>query len=194
MTIFVFVRHGQATHNLTKAYWDPREQDATLTPEGVRQAWALRRERLGENCQAIWCSPLQRCRQTLTLLLGDAARMARVHLDDRLMEPQGGAIVNRRLEWDALRAQVPATWELDGVGVVNPFDVWVEGGSVGEEGHSGFDRRVRAWTEEMCRRWPDGRILVVSHHDWIASWFRQFGETGKRRISLENGGVAVGRV
>lgn len=182
--MFVFVRHGQATHNVTRAYWDPRERDAGLTPEGVRQAWALRSDLLGERCDAIWCSPLQRCRQTLTLLLGDMVRIARVSLDDRLMEPQGSAIVNRRMELEDLKRVVPAVWDLDRVGAVNPFELWVEGGSVGEEGHAGFDRRVRAWTEEMCRRWPTGRILVVTHHDWIASWFRLFGEG--RMVSLGN--------
>jgi broad specificity phosphatase PhoE len=192
MTIFVFVRHGQATHNLTKAYWDPRERDAPLTDEGVRQAWDLRVDHLADRCDAIFCSPLQRCRYTLTLLLGDMSRIARVSLDDRLMEPQGSAIVNRRMEYTDLKSCVPTTWDLERVGSVNPFDVWVEGGSVGEEGNIGFDRRVRTWTEEMCRRWPNGRILVVSHHDWIASWFRQFGEGGKRKVSIGNGSWVVG--
>jgi broad specificity phosphatase PhoE len=187
MTIFVFVRHGQATHNLSRAYWDPREQDAALTPEGVRQAYDLRADRLADRCDAIWCSPLQRCRYTLKTLLGDMSRIARIHLDDRLMEPQGDAIVNRRPELGDLRVQVTANWNLDGVGAMNPFDLWVEGGSVGEEGHTGFDRRVRAWTEEMCRRWPEGRLLVVTHHDWILSWFRQFGREDQVRVSLGNG-------
>jgi broad specificity phosphatase PhoE len=194
MTVFVFVRHGQATHNLTKAYWDPRERDAALTAEGVRQASDLRPERLWDRCDAIWCSPLQRCRDTLILLLGDMSRIARISLDDRLMEPQGSAIVNRRMEYTDLKSHVPATWGLERVDSVNPFDIWVEGGSVGNEGHSGFDRRVRTWTEEMCRRWPNGRILVVTHHDWIASWFRQFGESGKRNVSLKNCDWVVGRL
>jgi broad specificity phosphatase PhoE len=88
------------------------------------------------------------------------------------MEPQGDAIVNRRTEWDALCAEVPASWDLERVGRVNPFDIWVEGGSVGPEGHVGFERRMRAWTQDVITRWPDGHVLVVTHHDWIAAWFR----------------------
>lgn len=183
MTVFIFVRHGQATHNVTRAYWDPAEQDAALTAEGVQQARNLRPDRLAERCDAIWCSPLQRCRTTLTLLLGDMSRIARVYLDDRLLEPQGEAIVNRRPEWPDLKASLPANWNVEHVGLTNPYDIWAEGGAVGEEGHGAFDRRVRAWTEEVRRRWPTGRILVVTHHDWIASWFRQFGG---RRVSLGN--------
>jgi broad specificity phosphatase PhoE len=121
------------------------------------------------------------------------ARIARVFLDDRLMEPQGSGIVNRRAEWPVLSASVPAQWDTTHVGAVNPFDVWVEGGSVGEEGHDGFDRRVRTWTEEVHRRWPTGRILVVTHHDWIASWFRQFGVAERRRVSLRNAEWIVGQ-
>lgn len=179
MTVFMFVRHGQATHNLTHAYWDPRERDAALTTEGVRQVWALRSRNLGERCCAVWCSPLRRCRQTLAGVLGDFGLMrARVFLDDRLMEPQGEAIVNRRAEWEALRSDVPMSWDLDRVSRLNPFDLWVEGGSVGPDGHDGFERRIRAWTEEVAGRWPDGRVLVVTHHDWIVSWYRIY----KRQI------------
>ncbi len=183
----MFVRHGQATHNVTHAYWDEKERDAALTAEGVRQAWDLRMDRLGERADVIYCSPLQRCRQTLALLLGDSG--ARVLLDDRLMEPQGSAIVNRRAEWDDLKAAVPPGWDLERVGLTNPYDQWIEGGTVGEDGHAHFDARVRAWTEEMCRRSPGKRVLVVTHHDWIASWFRQFGG---RRVSVGNGQVIEG--
>jgi broad specificity phosphatase PhoE len=192
----MFVRHGQATHNVTRAYWDPRERDAALTAEGVRQAWDLRVDRLGERADVICCSPLQRCRQTLGLLLGVGgsstfgATRAQVLLDDRLMEPQGSAIVNRRAEWQDLRDSVPTGWDLERVGLTNPYDQWVEGGTVGEDGHGHFDARVRAWTEEMCRRYPGRRLLVVTHHDWIASWFRQF--SGGRRVSVANGRMIEG--
>jgi broad specificity phosphatase PhoE len=185
MTVFVFVRHAQGTHNVTHAYWDPQERDAALTPEGVRQAWTLRAERLADRCDAIACSPLLRCRSTLTLLLGDAGQRARVWLDDRLMEPQGEAIVNRRAEWEELKAAVPASWDLGGVGLQNPYDLWAEG----ERGNPHFDARVRAWTEEACRRWPGRRVLVVTHHDWIAAWFRLFGS---RTVSVANAGVIEG--
>ncbi len=229
MPTFVFVRHGQATHNVTRAYWDPSERDAALTSEGVRQAWDLRVDRLGERADVICCSPLQRCRFTLALLLGDSRasatqrtmsnnlparqpesvtivtgladnlvaplnivhseKLAQVLLDDRLMEPQGSAIINRRAEWQDLKATVPPGWDLERVGLTNPYDQWVEGGTVGEDGHGHFDARVRDWTEEMCRRYPGRRLLVVTHHDWIASWFRQFGG---RLVSVANGQVIEG--
>lgn len=189
MTVFVFVRHGQATHNLTHAYWDPRERDAMLTLEGIRQVWGLRTERLTERCCSIWCSPLRRCRQTLVGILGESGtHLARVFLDDRLMEPQGEAIINRRAEWEDLRTDVPLeAWNLEHVSIVNPFDIWVEG----TRGHESFERRVRAWTHEISQRWPDGRVLVVSHHDWIAAWFRIFK---KQTVSPGNAEVMIASI
>ncbi len=101
-------------------------------------------------------------------------------VDDRLMEPQGHAIVNRRAERDMLVRELPSGWNLDGVALENPFDSWDE-----ERGGAHFDARVRAWTEEVCRRWPSGRLLVVTHHDWIAAWCRQFQG---RDVSVPNAG------
>jgi broad specificity phosphatase PhoE len=187
----VFLRHAQGTHNAAaaavgaRAYFDPVNRDAALTAEGVRQAWAVREVgRLGraEDYTAIFCSPLRRCRQTLLEAVPGADRFP-VRLDDRLMEPQGAAICNRRAELEEIRA--PTIWSLEGVGRVNPYDLLSEGGTVGEAGHGGFERRVREFTEAvLCRQAAGGRVLVVAHHDWIRAWFRLY--------EPERGGISIG--
>jgi broad specificity phosphatase PhoE len=190
----VFLRHAQGTHNAaaavigSRAYFDAAYRDATLTAEGVRQAWTVREAgRLGraEDYDLIFCSPLLRCRQTLLETVPGAERFP-VLLDDRLMEPQGTAICNRRAEREDLRGSVPAVWRLDGMNTVNPYDVLEEGGTVGEDGHGGFERRVRSFTGDRIALIPEGaRVLVVAHHDWIRAWFRLF-EPGRGVVSLGN--------
>lgn len=183
-----FLRHAQATHNVDAAYHSPSNRDAQLTAEGVRQAWGVREAgRLGRSgdFDMIYCSPLRRCYQTLLGVLA-GVELRPVFLEDRLMEPQGEAICNRRAEWDDLQRSAPSAWCLTGIGLTNPFDVLTEGGSVGDEGHIGFEHRVRAFTEDVLRRIPTGsHVLVVTHHDWIRTWFRLFGQ-GRGSVSLGN--------
>jgi len=186
-TTFIFVRHGQATHNTgtaPAAYLDPANTDATLTGIGVQQAYNLRAAGLGRDVDAVFCSPLRRCWQTLRLGVPGADRRP-VELDDRLMEPQGSAICNRRMEKRELCCHVPESWILDGVGVVNPWDDANEGISV-EEAHAGFDARVRRFTEAVMARFAGQRVLVFTHHDWIQTWMRIYSPESERQ-SIGNG-------
>lgn len=183
-TTFVFLRHGRATHNVgPEAYCDPAHADASLTHEGIQQAYDLRDHRLATDCDAIYCSPLRRCRQTLRFGV-PGADAHRVILDDRLMEPQGAAICNRRAEKRTLAIDISPRWSLEGVAAINPWDTAAEGTSVSEEGDSAaFDARVRSFTDELMARHPVGRVLLVTHHDWIRAWFRIYrGE----RVSVGN--------
>ena len=186
----VFLRHGQATHNAAAAtagdaaYRDAAHRNAALTGEGVRQAWSVRESGGLGRFTAVFCSPLLRCCQTLTGVIPGAERFP-VRLDDRLMEPQGSAICNRRAELEEFRGVVSPLWNLEGVGCVNPYDVLAEGGTVRDDGHAGFERRLQEFTEAVLRRQAEGsRVLVVTHHDWIRTWFRLY--------EPERGGVSLG--
>jgi broad specificity phosphatase PhoE len=178
MPHFWFIRHGQATHNVDAiirgehAYFDPVNTDAALTDVGHAQAQAAR-DLIPEDLNAIYCSPSRRCRQTL---LGAAAVQAEaigVTLDDRLMEPQGDALCNKRIERAELAAAVPSNWTLNSVAEENPFQTWVgEGYNCGSSGYGMFVARVRDFTEEILMyHGPKDQILIVSHHDWIRTWF-----------------------
>ncbi len=191
MRRITFLRHAQGTHNAaavvagSSAYFDVAHRDAALTAEGVRQAWSVREAgRLGKDFGVIFCSPLRRCRETLVGAVAGAEKRA-VRIDDRLMEPQGVAICNRRAELGDLRAAVPVGWCLDGVRAMNPYDVLEEGGTVGTDGHGGFETRVRAFTEGVLAAVPAERVLVVAHHDWIRTWFRLYAPE-RGTVSLGN--------
>lgn len=171
MPEFWFIRHGEATHNTDAiargdtAYFDPIHKDAELTENGKTQVRAAARNLPNDRpFAAVYCSPLRRCRQTL---LGAAPGCGPVTLDDRLMEPQGAHPCNRRIEREALANAVSAEWSLGGVAEKNPYDAPYES-------RTAFAARVRDVAAAIAARHAtDDRVLVVTHHDWVQTWFRE---------------------
>lgn len=172
MPTFTFVRHAEALHNAdyhkrgTDAYYDIANRDAPLTPTGIDQTQKEMSAYAGKTYDAIYCSPLQRCRQTLLGIYPDAKNLP-VILDDRLMEPQGDHLCNWRLDRDGVKCYVPTYWELTAVSYTNP----------GAPPHinermSDFRARIREWTDDIVTRHSDdARILVVTHYMWSLHWF-----------------------
>jgi broad specificity phosphatase PhoE len=156
-----FLRHAMATHNEDAAtrgpiaYMDPIHKDAALTDTGMEQAFTTC---LG-HYDAIYCSPLRRCRQTLLSAL-PKSRDLPVIVDDRLMEPQGH-ICNCRAERDTLALEVTG-WDLNRVAHANPY--------TGSENGTEFRRRIIAFTDDL-RLQGHKEVLIVSHHEWIRCWF-----------------------
>lgn len=175
-----FLRHAQATHNSDAArrgdcaYFDPVNTDAALNDTGVEQVLACKYELPEYN--AIYCSPLLRCRQTLIGVLPEAPNLP-VRLDDRLMEPQGQAVCNKRIGRPHIISAVSPLWDLSGVGEVNPYDAVNEGYSPTVGVTAGFTDRIRDFMNYLLdNHTDDQRILVVSHHDWITTWFKLYSE------------------
>jgi broad specificity phosphatase PhoE len=173
-----FLRHAQATHNLAAlsegpaAYHDIVHRDAALTDTGHEQAFNVN---FGETVfDAIYCSPLRRCRQTL-LNAVPAAVSRTVCLDDRLMEPQGSHICNWREAADVVAHEVPAAWRLDGVAKGAPWQT---------ETRQEFRKRIIHFTEDLTYV-PAASILVVAHHEWICDWFGMYAGTEIRLGNAE---------
>lgn len=183
LTHITFLRHGRARHNEDfeirgeHAYFDVANIDAELTEKGQAQAQAIQLQgRLHrEDFDAIFCSPLRRCRQTLLLAMPES-RYCPVILDDRLMEPQGDAACNRRQEKNEISGNIPEAWLFDGgVNEENPFCSLKEGYSMAGQGFDNFSSRVRNFTEWLlsgggCDTYRGKKILIVGHHDWIKTW------------------------
>jgi broad specificity phosphatase PhoE len=157
LTIY-FLRHGEATHNVAArtagdaAYTDPAHTDAPLTDTGAEQA---HNTVLADAYDAIYCSPLRRCRQTLLYAMPDCQGVV---LDDRLMEPQSH-ICNKRAEKADILVNIPESWDICDVNHVNPF---------GQE--EDFTWRVMEFTRDMVARGYT-KVLVVCHYEWIRTWF-----------------------
>jgi len=191
---FVFMRHGEAAHNVAAwamgeaAYQEPAYADAELTLIGDGQCMSAgdQLRRLGPY-DAIFCSPLRRCRASLVAALPESEGL-HVILDDRLMEPQGFHICNRRRNRPTIRDSVPDSWEMKDVFSINPYTRWREtDGSASPH----FYARIREFTESVIARGVK-QVLVVSHHEWIRRWFEVF--MGMEDVSPANAEVLVGTV
>lgn len=191
---FVLMRHGEGTHNVAAwthgeaAYLDPAHADAELTRIGEGQCVASgsRLLELGPY-DAVYCSPLRRCRQSLLGALPESSGWA-VTLDDRIMEPQGFHVCNRRRSRQVIRAEVPDTWSTQAVGSINPYTGWRE---VNGSADPHFYGRIRAFTESVLASGAR-RVLIVSHHEWIRRWFEVY--QGLEDVSPDNAEVLVGSV
>lgn len=180
-TTFVFIRHGEAAHNAAarlvgeSAYMDPVYTDAPLNENGYMQAYDGRAA-LGTRgpFDIIYCSPLTRCMQTLRTIRPTATTQS-VVLDDRLMEPQGSHICNRRAERADIVDDAPTLWDLSGIEEANPYDEW-KAESIGHTSEH-FIARIRAITEEIRQTHRGKRILIISHYRWIHAWFECYKHT-----------------
>lgn len=175
-TYITFVRHGQATHNTDfeifgeSAYFDKKNTDAQLTELGRNQALAIN---LNNTYDIIYCSPLSRCIDTLLLSMPTSVS-ANVLLDDRLMEPQGDCLCNRRKEREEILKNLPNNWNTNGVNDKNPSDVLKEGYKLSLSGNGAFLNRIEQVGKEMLEKHRGKRIIIFSHHDWIRGWFLIF--------------------
>jgi broad specificity phosphatase PhoE len=191
---FVFMRHGEATHNVAAwtdgeaAYQDPAHADATLTDTGRGQCAAsgARLIELGPY-NAVYCSPLRRCRASLLSAIPEAAAWP-VMLDDRLMEPQGFHICNRRRNRVTVREDSPTVWSTHDICSINPYTRWRE---IEGSASPHFYARVREFTDAVLASKAE-RVLIVSHHEWIRRWFEIY--QGMPDVSPANAEVLVGVV
>lgn len=150
MTEIYLVRHGQTDWNLERRIQG--NTDIPLNQEGMAQSEALAARLQGERFDAVFSSDLVRAVQTAQIL---AERLsAPLFCDARLREVDHG-------EWEGMlisdvRSQSEHEYSAfrdDQPGARAP------GGETVEEAA----RRVESAVGEAARRYPGGRILIVSH-------------------------------
>jgi broad specificity phosphatase PhoE len=171
----VFVRHAQGTHNQGAeiygdiAYNYPGNIDAILTTKGIRQTTE---NRLHEKFDAIYCSPLRRCRSTL-LGIYPLSETLPVIVDDRIMEqPCGGNICDKRLDKSLVLDTFPKSWNHDLVSDVTPWLI-----------NKDSDReKIVTFTEDLIKKHQGQTVLIVSHGTWISRWFQHFAKAENMRI------------
>ena len=168
-TTFYFLRHAQGIHNAPPQGYDkdmsvdPDFKDARLTPYGQQQTMMRRADYGDMTFDAMYSSPLRRCRQTLLGVYPQASVLP-VVLDDRLVEqPSGRHIADRRMERDDVIAASPVAWDFSAVSETNPFN----------SGNETQDTdNLVSFTQDVKDRFPNGKVLVVAHSGVIWNWFR----------------------
>lgn len=179
-TTFVLLRHAQGTHNANSfqkptQYKDPVYLDAELTEEGLQQTLHTGKKLRNTKFDAIFCSPLRRCRSTLQGVLPQSIDLP-VHIDDRLIEQDDVSYAcNKRLEKHDILPTCPKAWNTERVSDVNPYT---------ETPNRSEDlARIQDFTEEVLQTYPNHTVLIVSHCGWIQRWCKMYP---KKVVHLAN--------
>lgn len=162
MIKLLLVRHGQTDWNVARRHQG--QMDVPLNAEGVRQAQELA-VRLRQDCfDAIYSSDLQRALQTAQILA--QGRTLQVITDARLREVSVGEWEGTYVE-DNLRAHP----ERFTISHTNPSIPLAPGG----ESTAQVALRTANFADEISRRFPEGRVVVVAHGLTLAALICQVG-------------------
>jgi broad specificity phosphatase PhoE len=176
MVQFVFLRHGEATHNEafhrkneneTEVFTNKEFRDAPLTPLGIEQAQAVGEKLVKEfgmdGWTAIWCSPLTRAIQTADEIY-EEINVHEMVLHDNLLEMQIEKYVcNHRLTRDELDKKFYKIWDTKNLADIQ---------SVWNRSENSYAVRQRMWMlcallSDIYKDKPNPRILIVSHANAI---------------------------
>ncbi|VDG95617.1 2,3-bisphosphoglycerate-dependent phosphoglycerate mutase [Lysinibacillus sphaericus] len=147
MTTVGFVRHGVTAWN--KQGRAQGSTDIPLDEEGIMMAERAAERFSADNWDAIYTSPWQRAKRTAELI-GKQMTHTEVIEDKRLRERAGG-LIEGTTEADRLAKWGPDWKQLDLQG----------------ETHDSVISRGMSFIQEMKQRYPDGRVLAVSHGGFI---------------------------
>ena len=182
MRTLYLIRHGQplTDQRRTCGY----AQDVPLSPEGRRQAEALALWARDKEIQAVYASPLLRCRQTADIL---AREYTPVYLEDDLREVDTGAWTG--LTFEEIKARWPAEYERRGreLGTFPPPG--------GESFHQAGARMERTITRLLAQ--SQGNLGVVAHGGINRGWLcRLLGRSPDQVMALPQpwGGLTEVRV
>lgn len=165
MTIIGFVRHGVTAWNK-----EGRAQGSSNIPldeEGVKAAKSLASRLVGEDWDIIFTSPMTRARQTADLL----AEQTKIEVieDDRLRERSGG-LIEGTTEEERQQKWGPRWRELD-----LQF----------ESGKSVVARGLE-FVNEQVQKYPNQRLLFVSHGSFIKRIIAAVMEDQKYAVKIDN--------
>jgi broad specificity phosphatase PhoE len=170
---FIFVRHGEAKHNVDfrtngqRAFLDLDNKDAPLTETGLQQAKVTAKalEPYASKVVDIWASPLTRTIQTAEEILEETSTW-NIYLHDSLLERQGGGhICNDRKKLSELKDKFPG---LETMFLPEYPPLWIE-----RENETSLQRRMLSFVLLLAQIYKDvsedSYIILVGHADAIFS-------------------------
>lgn len=176
--LFVFIRHGEALHNVANrihgpiAYSYKENEDACLSKEGhlqTNQAGLELAEIFKDRQVDVYSSPLSRCIETANNASARLNVQQRV-LDDLLIERLGGGhVCNNRKSFEEL-SQLFSEWDMQYIHDPPPMPL------EREPIHNVRDRMKEMWNWlQETYRTSDRGVLIVSHQESLtALWSRNF--------------------
>jgi broad specificity phosphatase PhoE len=163
--MFIFVRHGEAEHNVATrfegdaAYSNPRYKDAHLTFYGTQQCRGTGQylKYQVDTIDSCYTSPLTRCIETASYIR-ELLPFNRFVATDALIECQGGGhICNTPLSKDALTTRyhwIDCSSLQDSYDHTQPRETFPE-----------VRKRVVQWLTNILEAHPTGNVLLSTHHD-----------------------------
>lgn len=166
------VRHGFAQHNELyekigeRAYFDKSIEDPLLTNKGILQAKNLEEIIKDINFSEYYSSPLSRCIQTLDNII---SKDIIINLDDRLIEPQGFHICNKRKDKKVLINSIKTICYKN-----CDFSKIKEKYNFDFEMNIEINNRIINFINEikLKHKNTNNNILLVTHHDWINHFYK----------------------
>ena len=183
MTDFLFIRHGEASANVTPEYICGQSNHTPLTPLGEKQAAAL-----GVYLQdaaitptALFSSGAIRADTTAQIALEVAAITQPVIIDERLLEMGQGECEG------LLRETVYTPENIEKYAITEPHGKFPGGESLLD-----VQARMLQFIEERSQQYPDGTVLAFGHGLAIRSLAGALRKLSKADILAEaTGNVSV---
>jgi broad specificity phosphatase PhoE len=174
----LIVRHGETEENSQKIIQG--RLPGKLTKLGEKQAKELGKKLKKYNINKIYCSLIDRCRQTLELALKEMNYEAEIEYTELLSERDFGKYSGKprsEVDFDQLDKDI------------------AENKAMGVETQANIDRRIKKFLEKI-RQENNQTVLVVSHSNpirwiWVNIKGMTFAEVLKT-IKIENGEIEDG--
>ena len=142
-----FVRHGQTIFNRLHCFCG--RSDPPLTKVGLQQAESCRQTIKELQPDVIYCSPLQRARQTAQIATSDIRNCPKIVYDKRLIERDFG-----KLDGTFAPLRIKKVWDYDQSYVKSNY---------GEETLLNLEIRVEEFLNMIQCMHQDQTVLVFSH-------------------------------
>ncbi|MEK7120551.1 MAG: class I tRNA ligase family protein [Patescibacteria group bacterium] len=167
---FIFIRHGEAEHNVKRITNSNDEESYHLTENGKKQVSVTSAHLKEKNISKIFSSPFLRSKETAKLVAGDIGFEGKIEIDVRLRELNFGELDGKNFD-DFLkyREEKMPSYE----------DVLPKG-----ESYLDAKRRFGDFIYEIDKMCQDETILVVSHGVAIES-FKAISEGADKKRSRE---------
>lgn len=130
-------RHGETIENVAGIYQG--HLPGQLTTRGISQVETLSSKLEGVHFDYVICSDLQRCKDTVSILTGHLPSLPATIFTDKLRERNWGTITGRKI------ADIP-------MGLSN-----------NAESLKAMRERARQFLVDLKKKYPNKRVLIVSH-------------------------------